>query len=230
MSSGAENKTLKFMIMSGSLLIVAALALLIWNFWPAIQMEISYQINSWSNNQDNSFGKIAGLSTDNLNLPNDELRLRLTEAYKPLSTDFGIVIPKIQANAKIVANVDPYEMSVYSKALENGIAHALGSALPGVNGNTFMFAHSGRNFYDSRGQNVQFYLLDKLTVGDKIMVFYSGKIYLYSVFNLNKVEPDDISYLQDQSQPQNILTLMSCWPAGVNYKRQIVQANLLQVI
>ena len=200
---------------------LGALALLVWNFWPVIELEAGYQLKTLTQEP---APKIAGISTDNSQL--HDLLLQ----YQPLDKEFGIIIPKIDANAHIVKDVDPYDMAIYSKALGKGIAHALGSALPGSPGNTFLFAHSGRNFYDNSGQNVQFYLLDKLEKDDQIIVYYFGHVYLYSVFNLDKVSPNDVSFLQDQSQEKNILTLMSCWPAGVNYKRQIVQAKLILAI
>jgi LPXTG-site transpeptidase (sortase) family protein len=143
---------------------------------------------------------------------------------------FMIVIPAIDAKAKLIANVDPFNETEYNKALAEGIAHAKYTALPGQNGNTFLFAHSGRNFYDGLHMNVQFYLLEKLVNGDFIYIKYQDQAYIYEVNNSLKVMPNEIDYLIDQSQDHNKLTLMSCWPAGINYRRQIVEAKLVETI
>src|SRR3990167_4322571 len=47
-----------------------------------------------------------------------------------VSTDFGIVIEKINANAKVVANVDPGDERAYTQALTQGVAAATGSTKP----------------------------------------------------------------------------------------------------
>src|SRR5258708_36774084 len=53
-----------------------------------------------------------------------------------------ITIPKVHAQAPIIANVDPWNESVYRFALEKGVAQAKGTALPGQKGMVFLFAHS----------------------------------------------------------------------------------------
>src|SRR5260221_10612320 len=48
----------------------------------------------------------------------------------PVDDQFGIVIPKIKANSKIIANVDPFNEKEYQWALTKGVAQAKGSSLP----------------------------------------------------------------------------------------------------
>jgi LPXTG-site transpeptidase (sortase) family protein len=198
-------------------------------------MDISYFLeqkgivtNPYIKNSDYE-GLVQGLSTvkstDNSNTDNTYVQLIKN---LPISSyeDFGILIPKIKADSPVVPNVDPLDINVYKEALGKGIAHASTSALPGEPGNAFLFAHSGRNFYDSIGVNVQFYLLDKLEIGDLVIVNHEGKKYIYQVALVKIVEQTDSEYmfrnfkLNDESS--NTLTLMSCWPAGMNVKRQIV--------
>ena len=163
------------------------------------------------------------------NIPATSDNSLITE-LKALPDDFYLIIPKIDAKARIIADVDPFDAVKYNAALSSGIAHAANTAKPGKNGNTFLFAHSGRNFYDNLHMNVQFYLLDKMEPSDHIFVKYQDRIYIYEVNNVTKVWPDDISYLTKQDQEYNKLTLMSCWPAGINYQRQIVEAQLVDII
>src|SRR3989339_451702 len=61
---------------------------------------------------------------------------------EPVDQEFGIVVPKIGANSKVIANVDPYNSKVYQRALTQGVAHAAGTVLPGEIGNSFLFSHS----------------------------------------------------------------------------------------
>jgi LPXTG-site transpeptidase (sortase) family protein len=140
--------------------------------------------------------------------------------------DFGILIPKIKADAPIVLNVDPYDINVYKVALGKGIAHANTSAKPGEIGNIFLFAHSGRNFYDSIGVNVQFYMLDKLESGDLIIINFEKQKFVYQVKEVKIVEQTDSEYMFKnytyQEDNPKTLVLMSCWPAGMNIKRQVV--------
>ena len=140
-----------------------------------------------------------------------------------VNSDFGLYIPKIQANAKVIKNVDPYDEERYTNALIYGVAHAKGSALPNEDGNVFLFAHSAVNFYERRKYNVYFYLLNELKKDDPIYVSYQGQIYTYKVLEVKIVDPMNIQYLGKYME-QDTLTLMTCWPAGANIKRTIVTA------
>ena len=48
----------------------------------------------------------------------------------PVDEDFGIVIPKINANARVIADVDWQDAQVYQEALTRGIAQAVGQPYP----------------------------------------------------------------------------------------------------
>ncbi len=141
-----------------------------------------------------------------------------------LSPNFGIAIPKIDANANVIKNVNPFSENEYNSALALGVAHANGTALPGQKGNIFMFAHSAVNFYESGKYNVYFYLLPKLKKDDKIYVSYQNKIYTYAVEEVKTVSKTDVKYLGNYKD-YNTLTLMTCWPAGMDISRVIVTAR-----
>ncbi len=143
----------------------------------------------------------------------------------PVDTEFGIVIPKIGASAKVIPNVDPYNESAYQWALTKGVAQAKGTALPYQNGNVFIFAHSAGNFYEANRFNAVFYLLTKLEKGDEIDLYYKGTKYQYKVTDKKLVDASDVSYLSGKS-PERTLTLMTCWPPGTTLKRLIVIGKL----
>jgi LPXTG-site transpeptidase (sortase) family protein len=208
-----NDKASTGLMLAGAVFIITAVVLFLMNFAPVLSLELNFFIKNITNTPEESKESIMDLFSDNQDLG-----------------DFMIVIPAIEAKAKLIANVDPFNETEYNKALAEGIAHAKYTALPGENGNTFLFAHSGRNFYDGLHMNVQFYLLEKLVNGDLIYIKYQDQAYIYEVNNSLKVKPNEIDYLIDQSQDHNKLTLMSCWPAGINYRRQIVEAKLVETI
>ncbi len=155
------------------------------------------------------------------------LETTIKKAYMtPVDEEYGIVIPKIGANSRVIADVSPYNEKEYQVQLTKGVAHARDTAYPGQFGNTFIFAHSASNWYQANQYNAVFYLLNKLTKGDDIYLFYKGTKYKYTVTEHKIVDSNAFEYLkQDHSAKK--LTLMTCWPAGTTLKRYIVEASLI---
>lgn len=145
----------------------------------------------------------------------------------PVDEDFGIVIPKIGANARVIADVDWRDARVYQQALAQGVAQAQGTAHPGELGNVFLFSHSGVDFLEASRYNALFYLIDKLQLGDEITLFYHREKFLYRVTDKKKVAPEALDLLSGDSS-QKTLTLMTCWPAGTTLKRLIVSATQIE--
>lgn len=170
-------------------------------FLPVLREELNYDLNQIS-------------TSKNLDL----------KVITPLDTDFGIMIPKISANAHIIKNVDPYVPKEYQFALTKGVAHARGSSLPGQPGNIFLFSHSSSDFFNATKYNSIFYLLTKLEKDDQIRLYYEDKEYGYLIRNKEIVEADAIEYMTDTTKDET-LTLMTCWPPGTSFKRLIIQAT-----
>lgn len=196
-SSGSRLGTR--LIHLGSLLVLFSVVILLTIYFPIARVEVAYQIQK--------------------NSPRPET--------VPLDKDFGLVIKKINANAHVIANVDPFNPQDYQAALARGVAHAKGSALPGETGNVFLFSHSSADFGTATRYNSIFYLLDKLSVGDEVDLYYQGKLYVYQLTDKLLVGPEAVSYLEKGNQ--NSLTLMTCWPPGTSLKRLIWQASLVRV-
>jgi sortase A len=74
----------------------------------------------------------------------------------PVNADFSIVIPKINANAPIFPNVNPFEEKEFSQVLKKGVAHAKGTSFPGNNKNIYLFAHSTDAFFNVGRYNAVF--------------------------------------------------------------------------
>lgn len=146
----------------------------------------------------------------------------------PISTDFGIVIEKINANAKVIADVDPASEGSYMKALSEGVAHAKGTVFPGQKGNIYLFSHSVDAPWNVVRYNAVFYLLRELENGDRIILFYQGRRFDYYVFDKTITDSTDVHFLTD-NYDQSVLTLQTCDPPGTIFKRLVVRAKLAGV-
>lgn len=138
--------------------------------------------------------------------------------------NYSINIPKIFAVSKVIENVDVADQKKYLPALKKGVAEAAGLAHPGETGTTFLFAHSVGTRADFARYNAVFYLLDKLTYGDKIEVMYKGKLYKYAVADREILAPTDVRYLVPQTAEEK-LVLQTCYPPGTTWKRLVVIAK-----
>jgi LPXTG-site transpeptidase (sortase) family protein len=152
---------------------------------------------------------------------------KLTESEEvivPADPAFSIVIPKIAANSRIIANVDTSNYDQYIKALGEGVAHAQGTAFPGDQGHIYLFAHSTDNILNVGTYNAVFYLLYKLEQKDEIYLFYQGKKHVYQVVGKRVVKPTEIHYLT-RSSAEEFLTLQTCWPPGTTLERMLIFAT-----
>jgi LPXTG-site transpeptidase (sortase) family protein len=203
-----KKKVANKMAWAGNLLILFAIAVFVFTFWPVAKEEVKYTAQKTLKVQYAVEPK-AGTTQKKLSPPN---------------TDFSIVIPKIGAAAPVVADVDSQDSKAYLAALRKGVAHAKNTAYPGKFGNTYLFAHSTDAFYNVSYYNAVFYLLGKLTKGDEIDIYYKGTRYIYSVADIKVVEPKDVAYLGTLGE-WNTLTLQTCYPPGTTLKRLVVIAN-----
>lgn len=192
-----DKRVFPIISLIGVALIVAALFIPIKTYIPVLKAEIVYQLNKKADKP---------------------------KEFTPVDSNFSIIIPKINANAKVIRNVNPYEPKEYQKALTLGVAHASGTATPDQSGNVFIFAHSATNWYQANQYNAVFYLLNKLKTEDDITLYFENIPYNYSVDEIKFVKPTEVDYLSNQLNT-NQLTLMTCWPPGTTLKRLVVVAT-----
>jgi len=203
-------RTLKFI---SAILISSGLIILLVVFGPLIKQEVIFQYN-----------KLIGTSYYIYNNKQDhDNYLKERGGITPESTDFGIIIPKINANAQIFPNIDPFSEREFLPILKKGIAHAKNTSFPGQGGNIFLFAHSANSLLEVQQYNAVFYLIQKLDQNDQIVIFYKEKPYYYYVFEKGIVPSEAIKYLEGEDE--EILTLSTCWPPGTTLKRLLVKAK-----
>jgi len=201
-------------MIAGIALVALSAVILLSIFYPILRAELSYLFSGHKNT------RVVGKSEAMVPVScSAEFRI-----MKPVDENFGIVIPKIEANAKVIPNIDPENPAIYQRALTRGVAHALGTKYPGEEGNIFIFAHSGQDFLEANRYNAVFYLLSKLEKGDEIFIFYQNKKYRYTVSDKKTVAPEEAQYIAD-TPGKYTLTLMTCWPGGTTWKRLVVRAE-----
>ena len=193
------KKLSSLLIIAGVVTILISLFIFILTFYPVLSAEANYKLNQ-------------------IQPP--------TKNLEPKDTDFGIVVPKIFANAKIIANVNPFDQKEYQIALTKGVAHAAGTSFPGQLGNVFLFSHSSVNFYEANRYNSIFYLLSKLEKEDEIDLYYKGQKFVYKVIDKKIVGAEAVSYLSGKAE-KKALTLMTCWPPGTTLKRLLIIGEIV---
>lgn len=148
----------------------------------------------------------------------------LPREQQKIDTVSSVFIPKINAYAPVLYNVDPFDEKVYKKALTQGVAHAKGSATPGGSGTVYLFAHSSGMPWELTRYNTIFLRLAELSTGDTIYVYKDGSEYTYKVSGKKEVWPGEVSYLINNSTDKTLI-LQTCSPVGTDLKRLLVFAD-----
>ncbi len=101
--------------------------------------------------------------------------------------------------------------------LKQGIGHRVGSANPGERGNLILSGHNdvyGEPFRD----------LEKLEVGQEVLVYAGSNAFRYVVKAKRVVAPSDLTVLAPSSKP--MITLITCTPYRVDTMRLVVMGEL----
>ncbi|MBN1263493.1 MAG: sortase [Candidatus Pacebacteria bacterium] len=142
---------------------------------------------------------------------------------KPVSTNFGIVITRLGINRKITPEVNLYDPQKLAGALRGGPAHAGLSALPGEFGAVLLVGHPLDSFFNFAHFNPDFYLIDKLVIGDEIVIFYHGFEYVYRVTKKELVPSNYLDFFDPGEEDK--LVLVSGFPPGMALKYRVVEAE-----
>lgn len=193
---------------SGALLILVSFGGLFFVLQPLLAAELRYALNPPQVEKPSKFGFLVD-DWANWEVPNPA---------------YSIYIPKIDAKAQVIANVDAADEKAYQEALKQGVAAARGLANPGEVGTTYLFAHSTNSPINFARYNAVFYLLDKLEVGDGVEVVYQDKLYRYTATSREILEADDVRYLVPQADSEK-LVLQTCYPPGTTWKRLVIVAE-----
>lgn len=207
----------KLTIRQINVLLAASLVLFfLWFFLtvtPVLAVELRYQ---YRRTLENVFG-VSSLRA--VFIPDLDLDFRSMSKHK----EYGITIPKLYLDEPVVFNVDPNDKAAYTKALQEGIAHASSTSLPDAPGIGYYFAHSSSPEIQ-RQYNAIFYTLGKLEPGDEVFIWFEGKKHRYVVQDKKVTQPNDVSFLQAE-YPAETIVLQTCWPVGTTQNRMLVFAT-----
>lgn len=156
--------------------------------------------------------------SQNIN-PKDNPTTKLIAKTENKITENRLYIPKIDINLPYsTGGAETMERGAWWRKPENGS--------PKDGGNFVLSAH--RFIMGLTPQQTlrksPFYNIDKLTVGDEIIIDYNGVRYNYVISEKQSVKPDAIEIEQRTDQPQ--LTLYSCTLGGANDGRDVIIAKL----
>jgi len=193
----------------GNCLLILALIGFVFTYGPLLKAELGYRLRK-NIGQRGYFGDLL-----KINPP--------TPVIVAPDPNFSLVIPKINARAKILANVDASKPAEYLLALKKGVAHARGTVFPGMKGTIYLFAHSAAAPWQVVRYNAVFYLLRELEVGDQIIVFFAGKRFNYQVTEKKIVEATETNFFSQKKE--EILVLQTCHPPGTTQKALLIFAE-----
>lgn len=188
---------------------------------PTYYTKISYLWTAPTNNFSQKYDLPVSVSNDATAI--SDVTDQFAQQTKTYAQD-TVVIPKINVEAPIVY-LTTTDNNAILEAIKNGVGHYQGTALPGRMGNVFLTGHSSYYWWSKGKYNQVFALLDQLTAGDLIYIYYQGERFVYRVNQSFVVKPSQVEVLSPSPKP--ILTLMTCTPVGTNLKRLIVQSDLV---
>ena len=124
-----------------------------------------------------------------------------------------VEIPKIQVNLPIYHGTD-------AEVLDRGVGHLLGSSLPvgGENTHTILSGHSGM------ASQKMFTDLEQLSPGDIFYLNVLNETLAYQVTEINTVLPYETDLL-GIVPGEDLCTLITCTPYGVNTHRLLVRCS-----
>ena len=128
----------------------------------------------------------------------------------------------------VMAYVDIPKINVYlpvqhgtdADTLERAVGHVVGTSLPvgGSSTHAVLSAHSGM------ANSKLFSDIDQLAAGDTFYIHVLGEVLAYEVDQIATVLPSDTSLLQIEDG-QDLVTLVTCTPFGVNTHRLLVRGH-----
>ena len=120
-------------------------------------------------------------------------------------------IPKIQQDLVIFHGTG-------TTALERGVGHVEGTSLPVGGESTHAVLAGHRGLQQAR----LFTDLDLLAEGDKFFLHVLGDVYAYEIDRISVVLPEETQLL-DIADGEDLVTLVTCTPYGINTHRLLVR-------
>jgi sortase A len=212
-----QPRIIKIIILVTSILLTAISG---FNLYNAFSPEINFALTPFEQRENiDTFNKpgdeaTLGIVTTSTITPNTLSPSELTKAPTPLPKDNRIVIPKIGVDAPITEGTS-------TSALDQGMWRRPNSSTPDKGGNTVI---TGHRVLRTKGP-ITFYFLNKVALNDEVYIYWKGKEYVYKVFAIKVVNPDQVDI--ENETKDSIITLYTCTPAWTSKFRLVVKAKLI---
>ena len=191
----------------------------------------SFQIWQWGQKHENSLltsptsrqqNKVLGVSVQGVSIINKNnfpaFISTLTRQTQADFNEFTLTVPKLKID-KAVVYVD-------SNDLTKGLVHLPAAALPGEKGNVFISGHSALSAIFSF-KKALFGNLTDLKKGDDVVVEAGGIKFRYQIVESKVVDPKDLSVVNAPEPLGRYISLMTCVPPGLNFKRLVVLGKMI---
>ena len=140
-------------------------------------------------------------------------------ASKPIPKENRIVIPSASIDLPIIEGTGIWVIDGGGAWRKN-----LWVKSPKDDGNTVIVGHR----FTYRAPSKGFYNLDKVSIGDKLALYWQGEELLYEVVERKVVEPTDV-YIENNTSVRT-LTLYTCTPVITAEHRLVIVAKPLEGI
>lgn len=179
-------------------------------------------------NAENTRGSVLGDTTavTNVDFTNAE---NWFPHYAPVKKDksklkaayYTLTIPKLKITNALVSAIDD-DLTLH-------LVNFGGTAVPPERGTAVVFGHSTLTWlFDQHNYKTIFANAQDLAVGDKLITTVNGVQYIYKVYSVTVVDPDDLSIF-DQKTDDSYLTLVTCTPPGTVLYRLIIRSRLERI-
>lgn len=211
-------------------LFLFALMFLIIN-WSSVSWVFNYRemyglIHGFFNPYEESplLANAAGIDISNATTPG---RVILSTAYPYSSKSNSLEIPTIGLVTPLVIGSST-NISALEKDLDKGVVYYPGSVLPGEKGQIIILGHSAPPNWPHIKHDWVFTDIEDLNVGEQIILYFNNTQYTYRIIDKKVIQKGEEIRANGLDATNNILTIVSCWPPGKDYKRMTVQAELIR--
>ncbi|MDO8468465.1 MAG: sortase [Candidatus Peribacter sp.] len=133
---------------------------------------------------------------------------------------FAISIPSIGISDLTVSHPqDPFSKDGILEPLKYGVGHLF--SYPGAGGKIMVYGHSSGYPWDLSQFTKIFRQINRLAVGDRIYITYSGSLYTYEVTQKQAIDAGDTTPFNDNGNGEELI-LYTCWPPDSISQRYLV--------
>ncbi len=182
-----------------------------------------YQDSSLLVNADTS---INNLVHTNPMAPDPQVRAAKAQSFPYTDKENSLEIPAIGLQTPLVIGQATDNDSLM-KDLDKGVVYYPGSVFPGENGQMVILGHSAPPNWPHIKHDWVFSNIENLNAGDAIVLYFDNHQYTYVVVDKAIIPQGQDVGANSLVANNNVLTLVSCWPPGKNYKRIAVEAKLM---